>query len=221
MEQTISLDEYLKPTAFYELSDPALLSFVNGVAKGTASPIGKAVKLYYAIRDGWRYDPYQIKLEPEALKVSTLMARSDGHCIDKAILLIAACRVVGIPARLCLAKVRNHIAAERMTATFGTDELVPHGYAELWLNGKWVKATPSFNKGLCDRLGVAPLEFDGHSDSLFQEFDHSGGTFMEYLEEYGAFADVPLERMRELMQRHYPEAYENYLQHGKLILKQA
>ncbi|MEQ8702361.1 MAG: transglutaminase family protein [Phaeodactylibacter sp.] len=219
MVKRTALEENLQPTVFYETYDPALLTFVNRVVKGARSPIAKAVKLYYAVRDGWRYNPYDIRLEPDALKVSALLPRSDGHCIDKAILLIAACRAVGIPARLCLSKVRNHIAAERMTAAFGTDVLVPHGYAELWLNGKWVKATPAFNKGLCDRLGVAPLEFDGHQDSLFQEFDHSGGTFMEYLEDYGAFADVPLQRMRELMQAHYPEAYANYLKHGQLMME--
>lgn len=221
MVKHTDLDVYLKPTAFLETQDPALLSFVNRVTKGAQGTVAKAVKLYYAVRDGWRYDPYDIHLEAAALKVSTLLPKAHGHCIDKAIILAAACRAVGIPARLCLSKVRNHIAAERMTAAFGTDELVPHGYVEIWLNGKWVKATPAFNQELCDRLGVAPLEFDGYTDSLFQEFDQAGGTFMEYLEEYGAFADVPLDKMRALMQAHYPEAYANYLQCGQLEIPEA
>ncbi len=218
MVKHADLDLYLKPTAFLETQDPALLSFVNRVTEGTPGTVAKAVKLYYAVRDGWRYDPYDIRLEAAALKVSTLLPRAHGHCIDKAIILAAACRAVGIPARLCLSKVRNHIAAERMVAAFGTDELVPHGYVEIWLEGKWVKATPAFNQGLCARLGVAPLEFDGYTDSLFQEFDQAGGTFMEYLEEYGAFADVPLGRMRALMQAHYPAAYADYVKSGKLVI---
>ncbi len=212
------LEQYLRPTAIIESEHPDLLRFVQRVTNGAESPVAKAVKLYYAVRDGWRYNPYDIRLEADAMKVSVLLDKSYGHCIDKAVILVAACRAVGIPARICLSKVRNHIAAERMTAAFGTDELVPHGYAELWLNERWVKATPAFNRELCGRLGVMPLAFDGYEDSLFQEFDHAGGEFMEYLEEYGAFDDLPMERIRELMKQHYPEAYANYERHGQLVV---
>ncbi len=122
--------------------------------------------------------------------------------------MIALLRAVAVPARLCLSKVRNHIAAERMTKAFGTDELTPHGYVEIWINGRWVKATPTFNKELCDKLGVDSLEFDGQNDSIFQEFDKVGGQFMEYLEDYGAFADVPLDFIIGNMRQHYPKFFD-------------
>ena len=71
--------------------------------------------------------------------------------------------------------------------------LVFHGAAEMFLNEKWLKMTPAFNKKLCEYLRVEPLEFDGETDSIFQEFDKSGNVFMEYLHDYGDFDDLPYE----------------------------
>ena len=48
----------------------------------------------------------------------------------------------------------------------GTDLFVFHGYTELYLDGKWVKATPAFNLSLCTKFRVKPLEFDGRADSI-------------------------------------------------------
>ncbi len=200
-------EEYLLSTSMLDTEAPEVKAFIQRVTQGARSERQKAVRIYYAVRDGWKYNPYNISFQPEDMRASALLEREDGHCLDKAILMIAACRAVGIPARLYLAKVRNHIAAEKMTEALGTDELVPHGYAGLWLHGRWVKATPAFNKELCDKLGVDALEFDGCSDSLFQEFDKAGGAFMEYLEEYGHFSDVPHSRIIELLKEHYPEVF--------------
>ena len=68
--------------------------------------------------------------------------------------------------------------------------------AELHLGGRWVKATPAFNRELCDKVGIAPLEFDGERDSLFQPLDLEGRRHMEYVRDRGVFADLPLEQIR-------------------------
>jgi hypothetical protein len=54
-------------------------------------------------------------------------------------------------------------------------------------------------------LNVEPLEFDGENDSLFQSFDKKGNQFMEYLEYYGSFEDLPLDFIIQKMREHYPE----------------
>src|SRR5215470_17689442 len=53
--------------------------------------------------------------------------------------------------------------------------------AQLHLDGRWVKATPLFDRALCERFGVRPLEFDGRADSLFHAFDAAGRRHMEYV----------------------------------------
>jgi hypothetical protein len=39
------------------------------------------------------------------------------------------------------------------------------------------------------------LDFDGHTDALMHPFDESGNRHMEYVNERGSFADMPLEEM--------------------------
>ena len=118
-------------------------------------------------------------------------------------------RSVEIPSRLSFYNVRNHIATERLVAALEKDYLVVHGAAELFLNGKWVKATPAFNKRLCEFLRVDPIEFDGKGDAIFQEYDKAGNVFMEYIHDYGAFDDLPYELFLEELEKHYPHLTNN------------
>ena len=165
----------------------------------------QAVALYYAVRDGIRYDPYSIKLSPAGLCASGTLAAGRGWCVSKAVLLTACCRAAGIPAALGFADVQNHLSTERMLRTMGTNVFYWHGYTSILLNGRWVKATPAFNKELCEKFRILPLEFDGVEDSIFHPFDADGQEHMEYLAYRGEFAEVPLDAMRADFSRHYPD----------------
>ena len=164
----------------------------------------RAVSLYYAVRDGFRYDPYRIDLSVAGMRASHVLEIGVGWGVTKAALLAAAARAAGIPARVGYADVRNHLSTERMRQTMKTDLFVWHGYTELWLDGAWVKATPAFNIELCDRFGLLPLEFDGRADSLYHPFDKVGQRHMEYVREHGSFDDMPLQRIVEDFDRVYP-----------------
>lgn len=63
------------------------------------------------------------------------------------------------------------------------------------INGRWVKATPAFNAELSARFGVQPLEFDVVHDALLHPFSGDGSAYMEYVQDHGWFADLPLERI--------------------------
>ncbi len=152
----------------------------------------RAVALYYAVRDGFRYDPYRIDLSPAGMTASSVVAAGAGWCVPKATLLAAACRAAGIPARLGFADVRNHLSTERMRQTMKTDVFAWHGYTDIWLNGAWRKATPAFNVQLCEKFGLLPLEFDGTGDSIYHPFDRAGNRHMEYVKQRGSFNDLPL-----------------------------
>ena len=177
-----------------------------------------AILAYNYVRDYWQYFPYHFSLKNEDWRASTLVKKKRGHCIDKVVILIAILRAEGIPARLGLAKVKNHIAVDRMIEKFGNDVLVPHGYIEIYLNHKWIKATPAFNKTLCQHLKVQVLDFNGEDDSLFQEFNSSGeNAFMEYLDDYGCFNEVPLQFMFKLLKEHYPILVEKNIEWGDVL----
>ena len=196
-------DATLQPTALLDSDHPAVVAFAARHGGG-ADDRQRAVALYYAVRDGFRYDPYRIDLSPAGMRASTVLANGFGWCVPKATLLAAACRAIGIPARVGFADVRNHLSTARMREVMQTDVFYWHGYAVLLLDGAWRKATPAFNRELCERFDLLPLEFDGRGDSLYHPFDRQGHRHMEYLADHGAFDDVPLARMTQDFARLYP-----------------
>jgi transglutaminase-like putative cysteine protease len=193
----------LRPTELIDSDHPAVQAFADrhGLGSGDRE---QAVALYYAVRDGFRYDPYRIDLSLRGMKASAVLAAGYGWCVPKATLLAAACRALGIPARVGYADVRNHLATERMREVMQTDVFYWHGYTDILIEGAWCKATPAFNVELCERFGLLPLEFDGRTDSLYHAFDRHGHRHMEYVAQRGSFDDVPLAQMTEDFARLYP-----------------
>ncbi len=195
---------YLQPTKFIDSDSPLIIEFARKSAKGAATRVEKAVKIFYAVRDQIRYDPYNIDISPESFRASAVLAKKSGFCIEKAVLLTATARALGIPGRLGFADVRNHLTTKRLRTLMRTNLFVFHGYSELFLNKKWVKATPTFNRSLCKRFGVHPINFDGNNDSTFHEFDTEGKKHMEYTNDRGHFADLPHEKIMTTLKDHYP-----------------
>ena len=194
---------HLAATPAIDRDHPAVQAFARAHAQG-ADERARAVALAHAVRDGFRYDPYRIDLSPAAMRASTVLANGYGWCVPKATLLTAVARAAGIPARLGFADVRNHMSTERMRETMKTDLFIWHGYTELWLAGAWRKATPAFNIELCEKFGLLPLDFDGVHDSIYHAFDKAGNRHMEYVNERGAFDDLPLDRLVADFHATYP-----------------
>jgi len=208
------LAPYLQPTACVESTAPAVLAFTTRVTDGATTARERAIRLFYAVRDEIRYDPYGLVLTHDSLRATAVLERGAGFCIAKAVVLAAGARASGIPARLGFADVRNHLTTERLRTQMGTDVFMFHGFTELHLDGRWVKATPTFNRSLCDRFGVKPLEFDGKTDSVLHPFDAAGQRHMEYIRDRGTHADVPLEEIRAAFAEHYPGMAAGYTAEG-------
>ncbi|HYF18190.1 MAG TPA: transglutaminase family protein [Ramlibacter sp.] len=195
-------DTTLRPAALIDSDHPAVVALA---ARATgATDRERAVSLYHLVRDGFRYDAYRVDLSPDAMRASSVISLGYGWCVTKAALLAAAARAAGIPARVGYADVRNHLSTERLRQTLQTDVFTWHGYTELWLDGRWLKATPAFNIELCERFGLLPLEFDGTADSIYHPFDREGRRHMEYLRDHGSFDDVPLARISAAFAETYP-----------------
>ncbi|MGE3772231.1 MAG: transglutaminase family protein [Gammaproteobacteria bacterium] len=194
---------FLAPTAIIDYPHPGVQAFVREHDVPDADARTRAVKLYYAVRDRIRYDPYEIVLSAEGLSAGRCATLGRGWCVSKAALLTACCRAIGIPARPGYADVKNHLSTARMRAIMRTDEFRWHGYTAILLDGKWVKATPAFNVELCEKFRLRPLEFDGREDSIYHPFDLEGRQHMEYLRYRGEFADLPLVEMSTDFARFY------------------
>lgn len=200
------MSEYLQSGRFVDSAHPAVLRFTREHARG-ADPREVAVSLYYAVRDRIRYNPFQNFHLDATYRGSACLERNEGWCVPKAALLAACARAAGIPARVGYADVKNHLTTPQLTEKMGTDLFVYHGFTELLVEGAWVKATPAFNRGLCEKFRVRPLEFDGRTDSLFHPFDEDNRRHMEYVLERGSYADVPVDAIRQAFSELYPRYF--------------
>jgi len=205
------MEHYLQPTEFFDYNQPELKAWIAARLEGVPEDkVEQAKALYLAARDSVSYNPYVFRPEPETFSASYALKTGESYCIPKAVLLGAAARSIGIPSRLGLADVRNHLSSPKLIEWLRSDIFRMHGFIELYLNGRWVKATPAFNKQLCELMNVEPLEFDGVNDSIFQEYTEAGEAHMEYVNDHGLFDDVPhdfiLSGIRSAYSHLFPES---------------
>lgn len=198
---------YLKPTDFIDSGSPAVRAFAFDAIGTEKTPTEQVIRLYYTVRDSIRYEPYVDYEDPANYRASSVLEAGRGFCVGKAALLCACSRAIGVPARVGYADVRNHLTSPRLRAHLQTDLFCWHSFAEINLDGAWVKATPAFDARLCRRVGLDPLEFDGRTDALFQAFDPKGRRHMEYLTFRGTFEDVPFEQMMVTFRSFYPALF--------------
>lgn len=198
---SLIISENLQATELIDYNNLTVKGFVKRHISDATNPKEQAVKLYYAVRDEIRYDPYGIDLTVEGMRISTTLQTKRGWCVTKAALLAGCCRLLGIPAKLGFADVKNHLSTARMRAIMKTDIFEWHGYTSIYIDGKWVKATPAFNIELCERFRLRALDFDGDSDSIYHPFDLLGNKHMEYVRDRGEFTDVPLGAIARDLQR--------------------
>jgi transglutaminase-like putative cysteine protease len=193
-------------TWFIDADSAEVGGFVDRALEGVAAsdPTTVAVALFRAVRDGIRYDPYNISRSNLDYRASSIAGTSSNWCVPKAVLLTAAARRSGIPARLGFADVRNHLTTEKLSERMGTDVFYWHGYSELLLGDRWFKVSSAFNMELCDRFGVKVLDFDGTDDALMHPFDQTGRRHMEYVAERGSYNDLPLDEMLADFDIFYP-----------------
>jgi transglutaminase-like putative cysteine protease len=197
---------FLEGARFIDSNHPAVTALAAEATAGASTSIEKAVALFYRVRDGWRYDPFSVRLVADAHVASNVAARASAYCIPKAILLCALARACGIPSALGLADVVNHLSTDKLKRRMGGRTLfLHHGYSVLHLEGRWVRAAPVFNIELCRRFAVRPTDFDGRSDAVLQEFDALDRRHMEYQQDHGWFSDFPIQRVFSDLRAAYPD----------------
>lgn len=195
----------LAPTWFIDYDAPGVIAFTKKAIGDATDPVEKARRLFYAVRDGFRYDPYTVSTAPEDFRASAIVETQSAWCVPKSVMLTAAARAADIPARLGFADVKNHLTSRKLSASMGTDLFAWHGYSELWLNGKWVAFSTAFNIELCDRFGTKPLEFDAENGALMHAYDQAGNRHMEYVNQRGSYLDLPLNEIFETFLDIYPD----------------
>lgn len=196
---------FLAPADYVDSDHPLVQDTASRLTRDAATPAAAARSLFYHVREIHYGAPDFDRLD--SFKASTLLVEGSGYCVPKAAAFAALCRAAGLPARLGFADVTNHLATPLTLERMGGPLFAWHGYAEVWLQDRWLKVSPTFNSSLCEKMGVATLEFDGVSDAHLQPFDNVGRTFMSYDRFHGVFHDVPAKFLAGEMIRLYPAAY--------------
>ncbi len=204
--RTAATAAYLAAADYVDSDHPLIIAKARLLCSGASAVSEAAQAVFYIARD-LRYRGGDFE-DLEIYRASSVLAAGHGYCVGKASLCAALARAAAIPARLGFADVRNHLASPRLLAAMGTDVFAWHGYTQLFLGGRWVSVSPTFDRATCERAGVAPLEFDGKHDALLQSFDGSGAT-MSYIKRHGSFHDVPARFLAAEMPRLYPFARDH------------
>ena len=204
-------ERYVMPSHYVESDSLEVQGFATAALRDLsldATKRDKAIRLFEAVRDDIRYDPYCFALDEDSYRASRIAGAEAAFCVPKAILLAACLRAVGIPAALGFADVRNHLNTPKLQELMGTDLFIYHGYVQLWLGNEAYKVTPAFNMELCERFGVKPLVFDGYHDALFHEFDEQNHRHMEYVNDRGLYFDAPMGEFLVAFKETYPKLEE-------------
>ena len=191
------VDRYLKPTQIIDCDIGTIQEKAHQVTMGQEDVVEKAKSLFRFVRDEIKYNPFLPRYLPEHFRASNTLARKEGFCIQKAVLLVALSRAIGIPARLGFAVIRNYLLPEKVAEMLETNVLPDHGYAELYINGRWIQATPALDIETCQKNRIIPVDFDGRNDAKFHSHTQDGKLHIEYLFDRGPHEDVPLDEIRE------------------------
>lgn len=202
---------YLRATPFIESDHLLIRKKAEEITRGIDHESDKAVGLFNFVRDKCHYNMYATTGNIEAYRASAILASGQGWCVQKAILLAALCRAVEIPCGLLLVSIRNHKSPPEAVELMQTNVFFPHMYNCLHLNGRWLKAAPTFDRDICERTGVSVVEFDGCNDAVLPDKDLKGHPFIEYLDDFGVYVDLPWDFILENSHRVYGELTKHWL----------
>ena len=196
--------ETLQPTEFIDCAHRDVATMAVALTAGIDDPKEQARRLFRAVRDDLRYSVRVDFADREGYRASATLRRGSGFCVQKSIVLVALLRAVCIPARLHFADMRNRLVPANLKKLMKTDLFVFHGYVELYLDGRWIKVTPSFDPETCRRQAIVPAEFDGVHDALLHPTNAHGVPQFEYVADRGPRNDLPIDEMLEALFQFYP-----------------
>ncbi len=199
------IESCLAPSAGVNSGASAIQTLAKELALGARDKRETAARLFRYTRDAFRYNPFAPFQTIEDFLGTSLLKRGHGFCTQKSALLIALCRAAGIPARFRFADLINHNLPGRLGQVLGTNRMIYHTYTEIFLEGRWFKATPSFEKALCEKMGWRLCDFDGMGHAILQATDLEGRPHIEYVLDRGANVSLPLQTMLDTWLQEYGE----------------
>jgi len=196
---------YLEPCPGVDSDSDRIRDLSAHLVRDAATHAAAASRLFIFVRDSVRYVPYAPFESIGDYVGGATLDRGYGFCTQKSALLVALARASRIPARFRYADLVNHNMPGRLESVLQSDKMIFHTYAELEIGARWLKATPSFEAPLCQKMGWRLVEFDGACDAVLHPTDLQGRPHIEYVLDRGHDPGIPLEVMLEAWRRGYGE----------------
>mgnify|MGYP000395098643 FL=1 len=198
-----NLELFLEPAPGIQCDHPEVLALARKIVKGSANDRQAAAKLFTWVRDTVRYSPYVPFDDLNDYLALSILERGKGYCVQKAALLCALARAVGIPARLGFADIENHQLPAGLFEVLGSALMTHHCFVEWFVGGRWLKSTPSFDEPLCAERSWRLVEFDPEHDSLLATTDLAGRPHITYVRNLGWRREVPLAEILDAWEQEY------------------
>jgi len=206
------IERYLRPYPIIDSDNESIRQKSADLTTGKETAEDKAKSLFYWVRDDIKYNPMSLEIFDD-YRASKTLKKGEGFCVEKAAVLAALARAVGIPARLHLADIRNYLLSERMREAVGTNLFSYHGYTELYISGKWIKATAVFDLKMCQANRIIPVEFDAKNDAIFHSHNLDGKLHIKYTADHGYREDVPVDEILADWKQRYGLKFQERLNH--------
>ncbi len=186
------MERYLNCTEIIDCDTKSVKDKAQELTKGRQTDRERAVALYYFVRDEIRHNAYAPLYDPGLYKASAVLEAGNGFCQQKSVLLVALARAVGIPARLGFVDVHDHLLSDSFRRMIGGVNTFPfHGFAELYIDGRWIHASPAYDLKTCCRKRFVPVDFDGINHAKDSPYDQDGKPHIEHLKYHGPYEDFP------------------------------
>lgn len=206
------MEKYLRETNFIDYSSPIVQDVIAELDLDGLDDIEKAKKLFYYVRDATKYSIKGVSLNPDTFKASFTLKQNSSYCIPKALALCTLARSVGIPSRIHLVDFINHRLTPELQNLWGTNLMASHAFTEMYLNNRWVKATPALDKKTCSDHKFRLVEFDGINDGMLQPTDINNNPHVEYVNDHGTFDDLPLDVIMNIFKENYGNMSSGFIE---------
>ncbi len=204
------MNSTLQPTYYLDWGHPGIGKALKDITGDCRNQAEALKKIFLFVRDQIPYNMYAVSGNPVYYKASKILEMGNGYCLQKAILFTALGRAAGIPSRLVLVAIRNHLTPPDVVEILGGNVFFPHAYSQFYIEGRWVNVAATYDRPLCERIGAAVPEFDGHRDTLLPATDLAGRKFIEYIDYYGVFDDVPWQLIVEKLPEYYSSGLDEW-----------
>ena len=167
--QAASLEPFLMESKYCDVSHPAIQELALRLVDGIDDPVARARAIFEWVRDEVRY----VIPHDWSQTASETMETRMGSCTNKANLLVALARAVGIPGAYEVLRVRGkHYLGPVWIPMLQDicDEVSCHVRAALFVDGRWIKCDPTNDSDLSESISHLnrPSEqaiFDGVNDA--------------------------------------------------------